>query len=150
MDLVPMLWFLAIPAVFAQDPAPTSPDEPVDLILRVEPMKQADDRVATHLERALAPSTDRLVLCRTDALREAQEPGRFLQVKAWMRPADGGIRKLEVLHSTAVPAVDDCVLATLSETKIQPAPQYPDKLEINITWAKPQPPAEGSGDTPTN
>ncbi|MCB9680345.1 MAG: hypothetical protein H6733_02660 [Alphaproteobacteria bacterium] len=121
----------------APPPPPAAPPPEHVVVTSAEPMGRGDDRVARRIEELLTAHAQALSDCRTSALGADPEPLRFAQILVQFK-RDGSFRKTDVGSSTGHAAVDACVLAIVSGFVLDPPPQFPDKLEINVTWRKPK------------
>lgn len=122
-------------------PAEPAPAEPAyRFVVSAEALKQGDDRTATRLEGVVRDAEPALSACHAQTTQAGAPPEAYLQLQVWMRPSDGGVRKLSVLKSTGAPAVDACLQQTVLGLTIDPPPKFPDQIELNLTWAPPLPP----------
>lgn len=104
------------------------------LVILSDPLGESDDRTATRLEKVLRADDTGLRACREQALARGKSPMRFLQLHLRFR-TDGTVRSVKVTSSTEDDELDTCAADVVRAVKLDPPPQFPDYLNLGITWA---------------
>lgn len=104
------------------------------VVILSDPLGESDDRTATRLEKVLRADDTGLRACREQSLARGKSPMRFLQVHLRFR-TDGTIRSVKVTSSTEDALLDECAADVVRNVILDPPPQFPDYLNLGITWA---------------
>ncbi len=104
------------------------------IVVLSDPLGESDDRTASRLEKLLRADDTGLRACREQALARGKSPMRFLQVHLRFR-TDGTVRSVKVTSSTEDEVLDECAADVVRAVKLDPPPQFPDYLNLGITWA---------------
>jgi TonB family protein len=138
-----LLSCLLASAAWADVPPPPPPEPTVvgvavpdtdHLVVLSDPLGESDDRTATRLEKLLRADDASLRACREQALARGKSPMRFLQMHLRFR-TDGTVRSVKVTSSTEDDTLDECAADVVRAVKLDPPPQFPDYLNLGITWA---------------
>lgn len=130
-------------AAWADVPPPPAPEPTVvgvsvpdtdHLVVLSDPLGESDDRTATRLEKLLRGDETGLRACRDAALARGKSPMRFLQLHVRFK-TDGTVRSVKVTSSTEDDTLDTCASDVVRAIKLDPPPQFPDYLNLGITWA---------------
>jgi hypothetical protein len=111
--------------------------EPVKLVVTSDPLGNSDDRTATRLEETLREREGEIVACWHAARARGVEPFRYIQVQVKMSSVKGTVTKAKVRSSTGDELLDACASDLVASHVLTPPPQFPDRAEVNITWALP-------------
>lgn len=103
-----------------------------ELVLDTEPIRNGDDRVGKRLEKVLAAQAEALLACRAAATGDPT-PARYLGLAVRFR-LNGAVRTVQVLSSTGREDVDGCVIERVRAVVVDPPPQFPDLMGLDVTW----------------
>jgi outer membrane biosynthesis protein TonB len=122
---------LIMPVAGIEPPPPPPP--PIVMVVSAEPLGSADDRTTKAIESAITSADPELLACWEAASAEGEPELRYLLTELRFR-LDGTVRKALVVSSTGREGLDACGVARLTALTIPP-PQFPDRVEVAITWA---------------
>lgn len=103
------------------------------LVWSSDPLGQGDDRTARRVESMLGEQRAALLACRDGR----PDSGRILSTQVKFQ-IDGTVKWARAKLSTGDDVVDGCVLEILQALVLDPAPQFADKLRVNLRWKPPE------------